>query len=765
MPRLIAAFALALTSLVGAARAGEVNVIPEPASVEAGAGAPVQIGEGATIVTPPGDAGARQAAQYLADLTFRTRGLSLRTSSGGGPDAAPGEIVLIRSKVDLGAEGYTLRVADGRVEITATSDAGLFYGEVTLWQLITADGRRGAATLQPVSIADHPRFAWRGLLLDSARHFQSPAFVEQLINWMALHKLNTLQWHLTDDQGWRIEIKKYPRLTSVGAWRMQPDRKTGRPVEYGGFYTQAQIRQIVAYAAVRHVTIVPEIDMPGHSLAAITAYQFLGSVPPAEIAKARSIRGDWGIFPYLLNPNERTYGFMTDVLSEVMDLFPSPWIDVGGDEAVKDQWRASPQIQAQIKALGLPSEDALQGWFTARIGGFLAKHGRRMIGWDDMLTGGQALPADTGVMSWHLEGAAKATDLGHDAVIATDPTFYLDHRQADLPDEPTGRGSVVSLADIYAYEPAPATLPAREAAHIIGVQGNLWTEHMRTEADVVRMAFPRAAALAELGWTAPDRKDLGDFEKRLPAELFRYGQVGLDADPGALAVKVTKAPAAPGSMAVLSNQLGFGDIRYTLNGAPPTVASRTYTAPIPITQGTRLRAATFYGARLVSPELDETLLPTGPTRLRSQELPSCTNKLVLNLDAPRDAQAARPYLVDIMNPCWLYPQADLPRGARLGVSVTRLPFNFQIGADAAKIALTPPTTPDGELQVRDGCAGAVLATLPLAPAAHSAGDVSLSARLPPLAGRHDLCLSFTRRKLDPMWVVGWAEVQPGSHAP
>jgi len=679
MPRLVAALAFALAALAGTARAGRVDIIPEPASVEAGSGAPATIAAGAAILTPPGDAGAARTAHYLAELVARTRGLALRPVTSG-----PGVIVLKRSGTDLGAEGYRLDVGDGRATIAASSDAGLFYGAVTLWQLMTTDGGRGPVRLDPAAITDQPRFAWRGLLLDSARHFQSPAFVERTLDWMALHKLNTLQWHLTDDQGWRIEIKKYPRLTSVGAWRLQPDRKTGKPVEYGGFYSQAQIRRIVAFAAARHVTIVPEIDMPGHSLSAITAYPFLGSAPPAK-----GIRGDWGIFPFLLDPNDRTYAFMTDVLGEVMALFPSPWINVGGDEAVKDEWRASPRIQAQIKALGLPNEDALQGWFTTRIAGFLAKHGRRTIGWDDILTGFESLPADAAVVSWHLDGAVKAANAGHDAVIATDPTLYFDHRQADGVSEPPGRGAVVSIADVYGFEPAPATLPAGEAAHIIGVQANLWTEHMRTEDDVERMALPRAAALAELGWTAPDRKDWADFQKRLPSQLARYRALGLDAD----AAETAK--------------------------------------PAP-----------------------------GQTRLSSQELGLCTNKLVLNLDAPRDAQRARPYLVDIMNPCWIYPQADLARGGRLSVSVTRLPFNFQIGIDAAKIALAQPSTPDGELEVRDGCDGPMLARLPLAPATRSAGDVVLSAPVRANPGRHDLCLSFTRRKLDPMWVVGWAEYRP-----
>ena len=688
MPRLLIGLAVAVATFAGAANAARVPVIPEPLSVETAAGPPAVISDRSRLVTAPTDAGARRVAAYLSNLVLRTRGLQLRPRA----SRSGGAIVLAKSnRTDLGEEGYELEVRNGQARVAAEGDAGLFYGAVSLWQLMTADAGRGPVTLSPVTIVDRPRFAWRGLLLDSARHFQSVAFVERTLDWMAWHKLNTLQWHLTDDQGWRIEIRRYPRLTSVGAWRTQPDRKTGRPTRYGGFYSQAEVRRIVAYAAARHITIVPEIEMPGHALSAILAYPYLGSAPPAH-----GIRGDWGIFPFLLDPNERTYAFMTDVLTEVMALFPSPWINVGGDEAVKDEWRASPEIQTQIKQLGLANEDTLQGWFTARVGAFLAAHGRKMIGWDDILGGGAVLPADAAVVAWRLDGALKAATLGHDAVIATDPTLYFDHRQADGVGEPPGRGAVISLSDVYGFEPAPATLPTAQAGRIIGVQANLWTEHMPTERDTTWMALPRAAALAELGWTAPERKDWSDFQGRLPGQMARYRALGLAANP-------TAGTWTPGQLA-----------------------------------------------------------HDAPVRRRSQQLSLCTQKLVLNLDAPRDAQRERPYLVDIMNPCWIYAGADLTSGGKFSAAVTRLPFNFQLGADAAKIVLHPPATPSGELEVRDGCGGALLATLPLAPAARRVGDTTLDARLAPLAGRHDLCLAFTARQPDPMWVIGWAEFGPGT---
>ncbi|HLY78367.1 MAG TPA: beta-N-acetylhexosaminidase, partial [Caulobacteraceae bacterium] len=489
-PRLVAVLSLLLACLASGAEAQHVDITPRPLVAEVGTGGSVALANGVPIVTARGDVGALRVARYLADLAKRSRGLTLPIVAG--RRSAPVVIALERGGGPSDNEAYTLDISADGVRIVASSDAGLFYGAVSLWQLMTADGGTGAVTLPPLHVGDAPRFAYRGLLLDSARHFQSAAFVERMIDWMALHKLNVLQWHLTDDQGWRIQMRKYPRLTRVGAWRAPHDPATGEPKRYGGFYTQAEVRRIVAHAAARHVTIIPEIEMPGHSLSAILAYPKLGTAK----ADPRT-QSDWGVFPDILNPTDHTYAFMTDVLGEVMALFPGPWINIGGDEAAKDEWKASPQVQAQIKRLGLANEDALQGWFTARIGQFIAAHGRRTIGWDDILVGGAGLPADAATVSWHQDGVLRATHAGHDTVIAVAPTYYLDNRQSDLASEPTGRGWITKLAEVYAIDPTPPTMTAADAAHVIGVQANLWTEHMPTEAVVARMAFPRAAALAE----------------------------------------------------------------------------------------------------------------------------------------------------------------------------------------------------------------------------------------------------------------------------
>jgi hexosaminidase len=755
-PRLFAVLSLLLAllaCLASVAAAQTIDITPRPLVAEVRQGAPATVRDGVAIEFARGDVGAQQVAGYFASLARKSRGLALRPTGGRRP--ARFAIVLQRGGGRGDTEGYTLDISADGVRIIASSDAGLFYGAVSLWQLMTADGGTGAVALQPLHIVDAPRFAYRGLLLDSARHFQSPAFVERMIDWMALHKLNLLQWHLTDDQGWRVQIRKYPRLTSIGAWRAPHDPATGEPKRYGGFYTQAQIRRIVAYAAQRHVRIEPEIEMPGHSLSAILAYPRLG------VAKADPrTQSDWGVFPDILNPDEHTYVFMTNVLTEVMGLFPGPWINVGGDEAAKDEWKASPQIQAQIKRLGLANEDALQGWFTARIGKFIAAHGRRMTGWDDILVGGAGLPADAATVSWHQDGVLRATQAGHDTVIALAPTYYLDNRQSDLASEPTGRGWLTRLSDVYTINPTPPTMAASDVAHVIGVQANLWTEHMPTEDVVAKMAFPRAAALAETGWTAPARKDWDDFVARLPAELTRYHALGLDPDTGAVGVKLTQQRAAGALKVTLASQVG--DVRYAVDGTAPSVSSPLYQTPIALSGPTRIRAATFIGGRAVSPELDRRIDPAGPERRVSQDLTLCSNGVSLNLAGQNPAQPG-PYLVDVMNPCWIWPQADLARFHDLRVAVTRLPFNFQIGADKARIVLHPPTTPSGELEVRaDGCKGEPIARLPLTPALGRRGETVLAGALPALPGSHDLCFTFTQRALDPMWVLAWVELAPAA---
>ncbi len=472
-----------------AGQAPPPGIIPAPASIETRRGT-FQLGDGATIVAE--DVRGLPVARYLAELLARTRGLALEVA------ASPAASGAVRLELEADARGspeaYTLEVTDGGITVRASDPRGLFYGAVTLWQLATADAAdAGPAKIPQLSIEDGPRFAWRGFMLDSARHYQPPAFIRQLIDWMALHKLNVLHWHLTDDQGWRLEIRRYPELTRTGAWRKPAG--AGNPQPYGGYYTQAEVRELVAYAASRFVTVVPEIELPGHAQAAIASYPRLGTggTPP--------VSPDWGVHDWLFNADETTLDFLEGVLSEVIELFPGEFVHVGGDEAVKNRWESSPRVQARIRELGLADEAALQGWFVARIGRFLDAHGRRLIGWDEILESG--VPARAGIMSWRgQQGAIDAARAGHDVVMAPAPTLYLDYLQSDSPREPPGRPSLVTLEDVYKFEPVPAGLAPAEAARILGAQVNAWTEHMRLPERIEHQAFPRAAALAEVDLVA-----------------------------------------------------------------------------------------------------------------------------------------------------------------------------------------------------------------------------------------------------------------------
>ncbi|WP_066588596.1 family 20 glycosylhydrolase [Sphingomonas pruni] len=734
--------AVMILSMPAAARAlPDLPLLPMPATVTSQAGS----FSFARATMAADDAGGMAAARRLADLVARTGGPKLALAKGG-------TIRFRRDASIKGEEAYRLRVTPAGVTVSASTDAGLYYGATTLWQLIAAstDGRIGAVTID-----DAPTFAWRGVMLDSARHFQPPAYVKQLIDRLSMEKLNVLQWHLTDDQGWRIQIDRYPRLTAVGAWR-QPagaagvDPKTGQPVRYGGFYTKAEIREIVAYATARHVTIVPEIDMPGHATAAIAAYPALGSTatPP------RTPSSDWGVMYNLYNTDDATFTFLTNVLDEVLELFPSRYIHVGGDEAVKDQWKADPRIQARMKALGLKDEEQLQGWFMARIGAYLQQRGRRLVGWDEILAG--KVPPSATVMSWHgVSGAITAAKAGHDTILSPSPDFYLDHIQSDSGDEPPGRGGVMDWKHIYTFDPLPAALTADERRHLRGLQVNLWTEHVRTTVYADRMLWPRAAALAELGWTPAAKRDWKGFAARLPAEFARYRRLGLgynmtpleplasvDGDGGKVVVK-------------LRQQADVGIMRYTTDGSAPTAASPAYDGALTLPEGTRLRARDFAGGEPLGIGRDWTLTAALLRTRTASEMDLCTAAVPLRLedDGATDG-VRRVHWGDIFHPCWIWKRAPLDGIASLSAEVGQVPFNFSIGADLAKVVFDKPRTSTGELKVRlDRCDGPVVASIPLGAATRNSGVSTITGSLPPQQGRHDLCMTFTQTGPDPLWML------------
>jgi hexosaminidase len=529
------------------------------------------------------------------------------------------------------------------------------------------------------------------------------------------------------------------------------DPATGKPRLYGGFYTQDEVRDIVRYAAERFITVVPEIEMPGHAQAAIAAYPQLGTdgaAPP--------VSSDWGVHTYLYNVDDATFAFLEDVLTEVMALFPSPYIHVGGDEAVKDRWRASPAIQERMRALGVANETALQAYFTHRMEQFLSTHGRKLIGWDEILEGG--LPADATVMSWRgTVGAIEAVKQKHDVVLAPAPTLYLDYLQSDLPDEPPGRPSYVTLRDVYTFNPLPQELQGDAARHVLGAQINAWTEHMRTPERVEHAAFPRMAAFAEVVWSAAPADKWPTFVARLPAQFARYRKLGIHYADSAFGVKLT------GSIerVELANQINIGEIRYTIDGTEPTRKSKLYTSPLTFKGQRTVTAATFVDGQRVSAPRARTFERASVQRRTDEELKSCTNKLVLRLedDAPVSGPRAV-FNVDILDPCWIWEKADLAHVTGVAADVGEVPFNFQVGDAVKQVPLSPPQTSAGELEVRlDSCDGARLAVLPLEsalanPAVTALPRVAISSDARgDAAGTHDLCLRFTRRSVDPIWTL------------
>ncbi|MEU2926298.1 beta-N-acetylhexosaminidase [Streptomyces sp. NPDC007251] len=489
--------------------------------------------------------GTERVARWLRTTVGAATGLPLA------PHRDSGSRILLRItpslEDELGSpEAYQL-CADGYlVCIDGASEAGLFWGAQTFRQLLGSEAfRRAPVTgrtaweVPAVTVRDAPRFRWRGLLLDVARHFMPKDGVLRYLDLMAAHKLNVFHFHLTDDQGWRIEIKRYPKLTETASWR--PRSKFGHRASplweekpHGGYYTQDDIREIVAYAAERHITVVPEIDVPGHSQAAIAAYPELGNTDVIDTT-ALTVWDNWGISSNVLAPTDTVLRFYEGVFEEVLELFPSQFVHVGGDECRKDQWAESATARNRIAGLGLADEDELQAWFIGHFDAWLAARGRRLIGWDEILQGGLAKGA--AVSSWRgYGGGIAAARAGHDVVMCPEQYVYLDHRQAPGEDEPVPIGYVRTLEDVYRFEPVPDGLTEAEARHVLGTQANVWTEVLEDAARVDYQTFPRLAAFAEVAWSrlpAPAQRDFAGFERRMTAHYARLDALGVAYRPPA----------------------------------------------------------------------------------------------------------------------------------------------------------------------------------------------------------------------------------------
>jgi hexosaminidase len=498
-------------------------IVPRPAELKLLAGQ-VQIHSSTFILVPEDKPEVRPVADYLADLLRQLTGYAvpMRNKKTGERTYIPGGGIFLSLRsgpAPVDDESYHLTIQPDTVVLNARNPCGLFHGVQTLWQLL-GDGPDWR--LPALEIRDQPRYRWRGMLLDCGRHFMTKDFVQRYIDLLAYHKMNVLHWHLTDDQGWRIEIKKYPKLTAVGAWRQatredeQPRDAAGR---YGGFYTQDDIRQIVAYAKSRFVTIVPEIEMPGHCQAALASYPELSCTGgPFQVGTK------WGVYDDVYCAgNDRTFEFLQDVLTEVLDLFPSEFIHIGGDEVPKTRWKACPKCQARIKAEGLKDEAELQSYFIRRIEKFLNSKGRRLVGWDEILEGGLAPNAT--VQSWRgMDGAIAAARAGHDVVSSPTSHCYLDYPQFPAPT--TQYAPVTTLQTTYSFEPTPAGLTAEQAKHILGAEGNMWTERAPQDR-VDYMVFPRLCALAEVAWSPKELRDWDDFAARMKAHYQRLDALGV----------------------------------------------------------------------------------------------------------------------------------------------------------------------------------------------------------------------------------------------
>lgn len=483
-----------------------------------------------------------------------------------------------------GEEAYQIRSSDKKYEIIGKTSAGVFYGVQTFLQLFPPLNK-GAVNLPLISVDDQPRFEWRGMHLDVCRHFYSVDVVKKLIDEMAKYKLNTFHWHLTDDQGWRIEIKKYPKLTEVGAWRdgtvighmADAPHKFDR-VKEGGFYTQEQIKDVVAYAAARHITIVPEIEMPGHAQAALAAYPWLGcfndTLKPWRL---------WGVSENVYCAGkESTFKFLEDVLDEVCALFPGEYIHVGGDECPKENWKKCPLCQKRMKEEGCKDEHELQSYFIQRMEHYLEKKGKKLIGWDEILEGG--LAENAAVMSWRgEEGGKAAAKLGHKVVMTPGQWCYFDHYQSTDPNEETAIGGLTDLEKVYSYDPVPADLDKDKQHLIMGAQANLWTEYITTADHLEYMIYPRLCALAEVQWTQPENKDFADFEQRMDDNYIRLAQDGIHLRvPAPEGLSPMEFFSSKEVTIKLSCAAESAVMRYTTDGSEPTDFSKVYDGPFTV---------------------------------------------------------------------------------------------------------------------------------------------------------------------------------------
>ncbi len=557
-----------------------INIVPLPAKLTKGEG--VFTVKSNTNLVLNGEGSERVGAYFNAKIGA-SAGFQLQPSESAGNNSIS---MAIDASCDHGPEGYCLSVTPNAVQLRAANARGLFYGMQTLLQLLPAEVESNTVittvdwNIPAVEIEDQPRFTWRGMHLDVCRHFFSVDFIKKQLDVMAMYKMNTFHWHLTEDQAWRIEIKKYPKLTEIGSKRVDEGK------EHGGFYTQEQVKEIVAYAADRFINVVPEIELPGHALAALTAYpEYSCTGGPFKV------RNIWGVEPDIYCAgNDQTFVFIEDILDEVSKLFPYEYVHIGGDEAPKSKWKECPKCQARIKKEGLHDEHELQSYFIKRAEAMLQKRHKKMIGWDEILEGGLAESAS--VMSWRGEqGGITAANEGHDVVMTPGNWVYLDHYQGSSKVEPVAIGGYTTLEETYGYDPVPKDLDTNKVKHILGTQGNVWSEYMYSGDLAEYRIYPRIIALAEINWTPLDKKDFAGFVKRMDNQFVRLDEHNINYH-----IPLPEGPV--NTIAMLdSTTLEFTTTRplnmyYTLDGSEPDLDSKKYQNPITLSESGTVKIRT-----------------------------------------------------------------------------------------------------------------------------------------------------------------------------
>ena len=587
---LAGALALACASCT-AEKEANYQVIPLPQEVSLTQENPFKLNENVLIAYPENNALLQRNAEFLSEYIQQATNYAPKTKAIAAGEQVKNAIVLGLDPSIANKEGYVLTTTPEGININGQTENGVFYGIQTLRKSIPAEAKEATILIPAGEIKDEPRFSYRGMHLDVGRHFFPKEFMKKYIDLLALHNMNTFHWHLTDDQGWRIEIKKYPKLTEIGSQRSRT--VIGRNTQeydntpYGGFFTQEEAKEIVKYAQERYITVIPEVDLPGHMLAALAAYPEMGCTGgPYEVCPR------WGIFEDVLCiGNDQTMQFLEDVMNEIIEIFPSKYVHIGGDEAPRTRWEKCPKCQARIKTEGLKAdknhtaEDRLQSYCMTRIEEFLNSKGRQIIGWDEILEGDVAPNAT--VMSWRgMEGGIKAAQLGHDVIMTPTSFCYFDYYQtADTKDEPLGIGGYVPIEKVYSLKPVPAVLTEEQSKHILGAQANLWTEYIHSSEHVEYMVLPRMAALAEVQWTQPEKKDFKDFTKRLARLMKFYQRDGFNYAKHVFDLKVDFTPDVTKKAVVVTlSTIDDAPIYYTLDGTEPTTASLKYTEPVSITE-------------------------------------------------------------------------------------------------------------------------------------------------------------------------------------